>query len=138
VFNERQVTTLDAGRLPADVVQRHVILPLSELLEEETEKVRAIVGEHEREMNLLLVVDGGVTFASVVDTMYTAGRLGYQHFDFVVEPIYPLERAIYIDPPRYAGAFGPPPPRFEVFILEDGYRVAWGPVATEMRPRRPF
>lgn len=139
VFNEEQLAQLDAGRLPGAVVRGHVIMPLFEKLEDETEKMLAVRGEQEREHLALLVVDGGVRFATVVDTMYTAGRLGYERFDLVVEPIYPVKRAIYVNPPKFEEAPPPEeffdedsvavpdgPPRFKLFILDDAYRVSWG------------
>ena len=145
VFNEEQLATLVGDSLDPAVIQGHVILPLYEKLEEEGEKyaqVRAATGRSNDERVATLVVDARSTFASTTDIMYTCDRLDYEHFDFVVEPVYPVRRALRASPPPFATANEPledetaeGPPFFKVFILNDGYRVTWGQSEALLLPK---
>lgn len=149
VFNEQPLASLDAGRLPEGVIQGHVIVPLFDTLDEHVGKQLAVLGEDQRERVLVLALGGQVSFASAVDAMYTAGRLGFEHFDFVVEPASTVRRAIRVDPFPFAAVGDVPeelpgqpparpkgPPQFRVLILDDGYRVSWGTDEPVLLPKR--
>lgn len=86
IFNEEQVAILDEGELPPDAVQGHVIAELFEKLEEETEKSKAIFeGRSEPWVGrIILIGDQGIKFSTIVDVMYTAGRLEYSEYSFCI------------------------------------------------------
>ena len=86
IFNEEQLTTLEDGVLKETDVQGHVIQPLFKALEEETEKSKQV---HESkgqawEGHLILIGDQALKFSTIVDVMYTAGRLEYSEYSFCI------------------------------------------------------
>ena len=86
MFNEEPLANLKDGELPESVVSGHVIEPLYEKLEEETEKSKQIseaAGE-EWEGHVILIGDQNLKFSTIVDVMYTAGRLQYAKFSFCI------------------------------------------------------
>jgi hypothetical protein len=135
-FNDNLLAALQSGVPSAEVVERHVILPLYERLEEEAEKQRMVdpASAAEWEGRMLLAFDERVPFSTVVDTMYTGGRAGFANYAFIVQPSYPVERALLVATPRFGA---PKQPRLKVFIADDGFHVAL-PGEDELRelPRR--
>ena len=79
IFNEEQLAVLKDGELDPTVVQGHVIAPLFEKLEEETEKSKAVFEGRGEEWvgHVILIGDQALKFSTIVDVMYTAGRLEY-------------------------------------------------------------
>lgn len=86
IFNEEQLATLKEGELDPNDVQGHVIKPLFEKLEEETEKSKSIYEGRGEEWvgHLILIGDEALKFSTIVDVMYTAGRLEYSEYSFCV------------------------------------------------------
>jgi hypothetical protein len=123
MFDERLIAPLDAGKLRPEHVERHLVVPLFEVLEEEAEKTKLVHEARGEEWDGTLVVstDRRVTFGTLVDTLYTAGRLGFLRFAFVVERTHPILRAILVTPPKFED--GAVEPAFKVFIADDGYVV---------------
>jgi hypothetical protein len=86
IFNEEQLATLTEGELDPNVVQGHVIRPLFEKLEEETEKSKQVFEARGEEWvgHVILIGDSALKFATIVDVMYTAGRLEYSEYSFCI------------------------------------------------------
>jgi hypothetical protein len=86
IFNEEQVATLTDGELDPNVVQGHVIRPLFEKLEEETEKSKQVFEARDEEWvgHVILIGDEALKFSTIVDLMYTAGRLEYSEYSFCI------------------------------------------------------
>lgn len=86
IFNEEQLATLTEGELDPNVVQGHVIRPLFEKLEEETEKSKAVFEARGEEWvgHIILIGDEALKFSTIVDLMYTAGRLEYSEYSFCI------------------------------------------------------
>jgi len=86
IFNEEQLATLTEGELDPNVVQGHVIRPLFEKLEEETEKSKAVFEARGEEWvgHVILIGDEALKFSAIVDVMYTAGRLEYSEYSFCI------------------------------------------------------
>ncbi|NVB39092.1 biopolymer transporter ExbD [Pseudenhygromyxa sp. WMMC2535] len=86
IFNEEQLATLKEGEFDANVVQGHVITPLYEKLEEETEKSKAVFEDRGEEWvgHIILIGDEALKFSAIVDVMYTAGRLNYSEYSFCI------------------------------------------------------
>ncbi|PRP96348.1 biopolymer transporter ExbD [Enhygromyxa salina] len=86
IFNEEQVATLTDGELDPNVVQGHVIRPLFEKLEEETEKSKQVFEGRGEEWvgHVILIGDEALKFSTIVDLMYTAGRLEYSEYSFCI------------------------------------------------------
>jgi hypothetical protein len=135
VVNDRPLAALQDGVPAAEVVHRHVILPLREQLEEEAAKARIVAETRGEEWSgrMLLAFDGRVPFSTVVDTMYTGGRTGFTSYAFIIQA-NPVERALLVAPPR-SNASGDPGPRMELLIADD---KLWVDVPGERRklPKR--
>ena len=86
IFNEEQLATLTEGELDPNVVQGHVIRPLFEKLEEETEKSKQVFESRGEEWvgHVILIGDEALKFSTIVDVMYTAGRLEYSEYSFCI------------------------------------------------------
>lgn len=86
VFNEESLAVLTEGELDQNVVQGHVIRPLFEKLEEETEKSKQVFEARGEEWigHIILIGDEAVKFSTLVDIMYTAGRLEYSEYSFCI------------------------------------------------------
>jgi hypothetical protein len=86
IFMEKPLAQLTDGELPESVVQKHTIIPFFEQLEEETEKSKAIFeGKGEIwEGHLIIIGDEALKFSTIVDVMYTAGRLEYSQYSFCI------------------------------------------------------
>lgn len=86
IFNEEQLATLQDGELDPNMVQGHVIRPLFEKLEEETEKSKQIFEGRGEEWvgHIILIGDEALKFSTIVDVMYTAGRLEYSEYSFCI------------------------------------------------------
>jgi hypothetical protein len=86
VFSDESIAVLTEGELDPNVVQGHVIRPLYEKLEEETEKSKAVFEGRGEEWigHIILIGDEAVKFSTLVDIMYTAGRLEYSEYSFCV------------------------------------------------------
>jgi hypothetical protein len=86
VFMEKPIAQLTEGELPSNVVQGHTIVPFFEILEEETEKSKQVF-EQKGELwvgHLIIIGDEAVKFSTLVDVMYTAGRLEYSEYSFCI------------------------------------------------------
>ncbi len=86
IFNEEQVATLKDGELDPTSVQGHVIQELYTKLEEERDKSREIFEARGEEWvgRIILIGDEAVQFSTLVDIMYTAGRLEFSEYSFCV------------------------------------------------------
>jgi hypothetical protein len=86
VFMEKPLATLTDGELPPSVVQGHTIVPFFELLEEETEKSKQVFEQRGEQWvgHLILIGDEALKFSTLVDVMYTAGRLEYSQYSFCI------------------------------------------------------
>lgn len=86
IFNEEQVATLKDGELDPTSVQGHVIQELYSKLEEERDKSREIFEARGEEWigRIILIGDEAVQFSTIVDIMYTAGRLEFSEYSFCV------------------------------------------------------
>jgi hypothetical protein len=86
VFNEESLAVLTEGEIDQNLVQGHVIRPLFEKLEEETEKSKQVFESRGEEWvgHIILIGDEAVKFSSLVDIMYTAGRLEYSEYSFCI------------------------------------------------------
>ncbi len=86
IFMEKPIAQLTDGELPESVVQGHTIVPLFEILEEETEKSKQVFeGRGEAWVGHLIIIgDEALKFSTIVDIMYTAGRLEYSEYSFCV------------------------------------------------------
>jgi hypothetical protein len=86
VFNEESLAVLTEGEIDPNLVQGHVIKPLFEKLEEETEKSKQVFESRGEEWigHIILIGDEGVKFSTLVDLMYTAGRLEYSEYSFCI------------------------------------------------------
>lgn len=124
-LDDHLLATLRSGVPSAEVVEQHLILPLYERLEEDAEKQRMVASTRAQEWEgrMLLAFDERVPFSTVVDTMYTGGRAGFSNYAFIIQPSYPVERALLVGPPRYTAFGDPGPPRLKVFIADDGLYV---------------
>jgi hypothetical protein len=86
VFMEKPLAQLKEGELPDSVVQGHTIVPFFEALEEETEKSKQIYEQRGEAWvgHLIVIGDEQLKFATIVDVMYTAGRLEYSEYSFCI------------------------------------------------------
>jgi len=87
VFMEKPMAQFNEdGEIPADKLQGHTIIPFFEALEEETEKSKQVFeGRGEQWIGHLIVIgDEALKFSTIVDVMYTAGRLEYSEFSFCI------------------------------------------------------
>lgn len=86
VFMEKPLATLTDGELPTSVVQGHTIVPFFELLEEETEKSKQVFEQRGEQWvgHLIVIGDEALKFSTLVDVMYTAGRLEYSQYSFCI------------------------------------------------------
>lgn len=86
IFMEKPLATLTEGELPESVVQGHTIVPLFEQLEEETEKSKQVFEQKGEAWvgHLIIIGDEALKFSTIVDVMYTAGRLEYSEYSFCV------------------------------------------------------
>ncbi|HLT38854.1 MAG TPA: biopolymer transporter ExbD [Enhygromyxa sp.] len=86
IFMEKPLAQLTDGELPATVVQGHTIVPFFELLEEETEKSKQLFEQRGEEWvgHLIVIGDEALKFSTLVDVMYTAGRLEYSEYSFCI------------------------------------------------------
>lgn len=86
IFMEKPLAQLTDGELPATVVQGHTIVPFFELLEEETEKSKQLYEQRGEEWvgHLIVIGDEALKFSTLVDVMYTAGRLEYSEYSFCI------------------------------------------------------
>lgn len=86
VFNEESLAVLNEGELDPNIVQGHVIRPLFEKLEEETEKSKQVYESRGEQWigHIILIGDEAVKFSTLVDLMYTAGRLEYSEYSFCI------------------------------------------------------
>src|SRR5690606_33575913 len=86
VFMEKPLATLTDGELPPSVVQGHTIVPFFELLEEETEKSKQVFEQRGEQWvgHLIVIGDEALKFSTLVDVMYTAGRLEYSQYSFCI------------------------------------------------------
>jgi hypothetical protein len=85
-FSDESIAVLTDGEIDPNVIQGHVIRPLFEKLEEETEKSKQVFESRGEEWvgHIILIGDQGVKFTSLVDIMYTAGRLEYSEYSFCI------------------------------------------------------
>lgn len=86
IFNEEQVATLKDGELDPTAVQGHVIQELYTKLEEERDKSKEIYEARGEEWvgRIILIGDEALKFSTIVDIMYTAGRLEFSEYSFCV------------------------------------------------------
>jgi hypothetical protein len=86
VFMEKPLATLEEGELPPSVVQGHTIVPFFEMLEEETEKSKQVYEQRGEAWvgHLIVIGDEALKFSTLVDVMYTAGRLEYSQYSFCI------------------------------------------------------
>jgi biopolymer transport protein ExbD len=86
IFNEEQVATLKDGELDPTSVQGHVIQELYVALEEERDKSREVSESMGEEWvgRIILIGDEALKFSTIVDIMYTAGRLEFSEYSFCV------------------------------------------------------
>lgn len=86
IFMEKPLATLTDGELDPNVVQGHVIRPLFEKLEEETEKSKLMFEQRGEPWkgHLIVIGDENLKFSTIVDVMYTAGRLEYSEYSFCI------------------------------------------------------
>lgn len=86
IFNEEQVATLKDGELEPTSVQGHVVQELYIKLEEERDKSREIYESRGEEWvgRIILIGDEAIKFSTIVDIMYTAGRLEFSEYSFCV------------------------------------------------------
>lgn len=72
--------------IPPDKLQGHTIIPFFEALEEETEKSKQVFEGRGEEWtgHLIVIGDESLKFSTIVDVMYTAGRLEYSEFSFCI------------------------------------------------------
>ncbi|MFO7565592.1 MAG: biopolymer transporter ExbD [Enhygromyxa sp.] len=86
IFMEKPLAQLTDGELPSTAVQGHTIVPLFELLEEETEKSKQLYQQRGEDWvgHLIVIGDEALKFSTLVDVMYTAGRLEYSEYSFCI------------------------------------------------------
>lgn len=86
IFMEKPLATLTEGELPTNEVQGHTIVKFFEALEEETEKSKQLFEQRGEEWvgHLIIIGDESLKFSTIVDVMYTAGRLEYSEYSFCV------------------------------------------------------
>jgi hypothetical protein len=86
IFMEKPLAQLTDGELPDTVVQGHTIVPFFELLEEETEKSKQLYEQRGEDWtgHLIVIGDEALKFSTLVDVMYTAGRLEYSEYSFCI------------------------------------------------------
>lgn len=86
VFMEKPIAQLTDGELPASEVQGHTIVKFFELLEEETEKSKQVFEQRGEQWvgHLIVIGDEALKFSTLVDVMYTAGRLEYSEYSFCI------------------------------------------------------
>lgn len=86
MFMEKPIATLTDGELPANEVQGHTIIKFFESLEEETEKSKQLFEQRGEQWvgHLIIIGDEALKFSTIVDVMYTAGRLEYSEYSFCV------------------------------------------------------
>ncbi len=86
IFKEKPIATLKEGELDPSAVQGHVITDLYPMLEEERDKTKAIYQQRNEEWigHLILIGDEALKFSTIVDIMYTAGRLEFSEYSFCV------------------------------------------------------
>lgn len=87
IFKEESLVTFtEPGVIPESALQGHKIVPLYDPLAEETEKSK-LVSEGKGEPwvgHLIVIGDEALKFSTIVDVMFTAGRLEYSEFSFCV------------------------------------------------------
>lgn len=86
IFMEKPIAQLTEGELPESEVQGHTIVKLFEQLEEETEKSKQVFEQKGEAWvgHLIIIGDEALKFSTIVDVMYTAGRLEYSEYSFCV------------------------------------------------------
>ncbi len=86
VFGDEVVAILKDGELDPTAVQGHVIQELYSKLEEERDKSREVFEANGEEWigRIILIGDQGLKFSTIVDIMYTAGRLEFSEYSFCV------------------------------------------------------
>ncbi len=86
MFNEEVVAILKDGELEPSSVQGHVIQDLYTALEEERDKSKEIFEARNEEWvgRIILIGDEALKFSTIVDIMYTAGRLEFSEYSFCV------------------------------------------------------
>lgn len=86
MFGEESLAVLDEGVLDPSSVQGHIIPAFFEKLEEETEKSKQVYEQRGETWvgHLIVIGDEGLKFSTIVDVMYTAGRLEYSEYSFCI------------------------------------------------------
>jgi hypothetical protein len=86
IFMEQSLAVLTDGELSPNDVQGHIIRPLFEKLEEETEKSKDLFEKRNEAWvgHIILIGDEALKFSTIVDVMYTAGRLEYSEYSFCI------------------------------------------------------
>jgi len=86
IFMEEPLAILNDGELDANAVQGHVIRSFFEKLEEETEKSKQVFEQRGETWtgHLIVIGDQALKFSTIVDVMYTAGRLEYSEYSFCI------------------------------------------------------
>jgi TonB family protein len=106
IFSEKKLVQMRDGQVDENEVKNHLIGPLYDALAEEADKAKEMARQRETEWDarVLLVMDAGVPFSTLVDVLYTAGRAEFAAYGFVVSsPAAYDYTMIPISPPKFGG-----------------------------------
>ena len=127
ILGDRTLALVDGdGNLEAAAVERHLVGSLFDVLAESADREKAMARDGDWPARVVLVLDAGTRFRTIVDVMYTAGRAEFVDYAIVAVNDEGQVGALGIEPPRFSFHHEEPEPgpRLEVLILEDdGYRV---------------
>jgi len=101
-FGSERLMALDGGRIPPTELRNHELPALSERLGAvaDGDQARAMVDDEPWAGRVLIVADRDTPYATLMDLMSTAGRVGYTRFAFVVRPSAGRLAQVGIAPPR--------------------------------------
>ena len=121
-LNQKVVAIDDKGKIDESVTQGHLVGPLYDLLAEEADKAKEMSAATSEEWDgtLVIVADASVTFGTLVDVMYSAGRAEFTGYALVADSGTGGPGSVEIDPPKFGAT---PTPSMQVIIKRDGFTV---------------
>ncbi len=121
-FEGRRLAPVDRGHVAPDSLSDHLVGALYDALVES-----AGLPTDRGDAWIRIAADRRITYAALVDVMYTTGRAGWSHFALSVgDPVSGAARLVA--PPRFAAgnavpAPEPPPVRLKLYVAADAIHV---------------
>lgn len=122
---ENKLVALKEGELLPSDVKRHLVGVLFETLTAEADMAKKSAERSETpwDGHALMIADGRIPVATLIDVLYTAGQAEYDSYSIAVSAYGPIIEAIHFDPPHFSAGV-PEAPKLKVFVFRDGYRVS--------------